>query len=275
MSCHDRSLTLRNDSPGLSTIAYRYRSPQTTESPRVLLVHALAMSSLQWLELIAELPVDWGLLVPDCRAHGLSAPVQGPYSFVVFANDMRDLIEEVGWSDCVAVGCSMGGCVVQALAITHPGVVSHAVLIDTTAHYGDHTLSKWEERSATAREKGMSALLPFQLDRWFTAEFLAERPDVVKRCEEIFLRTDPISYGHVCKMLAAVDLRCALNTVSCPTLIVVGGQDYATPLAMAKTMLQEIPNSELLVLPHARHFAPNECPADVAEAIKNILVGKD
>ena len=49
-------------------------------------------------------------------------------------------------------------------------------------------------------------------------------------------------------MLGAADLRAALPGMTMPTAIVVGEEDYATPVAMAEAMQRAIKGSTLTVL---------------------------
>lgn len=263
--------SLRRLDVAMGQIAYRFRAPLTADSPRLLLIHALAMNSLQWIEFAFQVPEDWGLLIPDCRAHGESFGPPGPYTIEAFSDDLFELLEEVGWTNCVVVGCSMGGCIAQALAIGHRELVDELILIDTTAYYGNHAASKWEERSAIAIRDGMKALLPFQLDRWFTDEFIRTNPRIVARCEDVFMKNNPHHYSEVCKALAEVDLRPRLNMIQARTLVMVAEQDYATPLSMAQEMAWNISGAELMILKDAKHFAPIECPGKVAAAIERFV----
>ena len=52
-----------------------------------------------------------------------------------------------------------------------------------------------------------------------------------------------------------------------PTRILVGSEDYATPLAMAEAMRDAIPGATLEVLDGAAHLTPLERPKDVARCL--------
>jgi 3-oxoadipate enol-lactonase len=65
-------------------------------------------------------------------------------------------------------------------------------------------------------------------------------------------------------MLGACNLTAALPRLDMPTSIVVGEEDYATPIAMAETLHRGISGSTLTVLPHARHLTALEDPARIA-----------
>jgi pimeloyl-ACP methyl ester carboxylesterase len=74
----------------------------------------------------------------------------------------------------------------------------------------------------------------------------------------VFLRNDPQSYAASCRMLGAADLRHALRAIRVPTAVLVGEEDYATPVGMAQALHDGIEGSTLSVLKNARHLTPLE-----------------
>jgi 3-oxoadipate enol-lactonase len=94
---------------------------------------------------------------------------------------------------------------------------------------------------------------------------------VVKDCVDTFLRNDVAVYAETCRMLGACDLRAGLASIKAPTAIVVGEEDYATPLAMAEAMHTAIAASTLTVLPGARHLTPLERPDQIASELDKLL----
>ena len=117
----------------------------------------------------------------------------------------------------------------------------------------------------------MSALVEFQTTRWFGDGFRAQRPDVVADCVDVFLGNDVQAYVETCKMLGAADLRAALPTLTMPTAIVVGDEDYATPVAMAEALHRSIKGSTLTVLAGGRHLTPLEAPERIADELLALM----
>jgi len=76
---------------------------------------------------------------------------------------------------------------------------------------------------------------------------------------------------ETCTMLGAADLRAALPGMTMPAAIVVGEEDYATPVAMAEVMNRGIKGSTLTVLKGARHLTPLEAPDAIAEELIVLL----
>ena len=94
---------------------------------------------------------------------------------------------------------------------------------------------------------------------------------VVKACVDTFLANELPAYSETCKMLGAADLRDGLSGIKVPTRIVVGEEDYATPVKMAEEMHAGITGSTFLVLPKARHLTPLEQPDTIAAELKQLL----
>lgn len=238
---------------------------------RVALTHSLAMTGAFWDQVASLLQGEAMVLTWDCRGHGGSDKPAGPYSVEGFADDLASIFEAVGWDDAVCAGASMGGTVTLAFAARHPSLVSGLGLIDTTASYGPAAPEAWEERGQKARAEGLASLTPFQQTRWFSDTFREANPDLVDQSIAVFCANDVDAYVETCRMLGRADLVAALSEIAVPTMILVGEEDYATPLAMAEAMHERISGSTLEVIPGARHLTPLECPALVAERLLQIV----
>lgn len=238
---------------------------------RVVLVHSLALDRSVWAGVVPLLTEHAEVLTYDCRGHGRSGTGVDEFTTPQFAADLAELLDEVGWSSAVVAGCSMGGCVAQEFAGTYPRRVDGCVLVDTTAWYGPEAPVTWRQRAVKAADEGLDSLVPFQLTRWFSDDYRAANPDVLHRLRTLFLANDLDAYASTCRMLGDADLRPLLDSIVQPTAVVVGEEDYATPPEMAKDLAAAIAGASLTVLPGARHLSPLERPAEVTEAIVDVL----
>ena len=234
---------------------------------RLALVHSLAMDRSFWDAVVAEIDGDVDVLTHDCRGHGASGKPDVPYTAEQFAQDLADLLDAVGWQNAIVAGASMGGCVSLAFAGAYPERTAGLALIDTTSFYGDDAPRAWAERADKALAGGMTAMVDFQKTRWFSDAFRERAPEVVEAAVEVFVANDVRTYARTCHMLGAADLRPALASLSMPVRILVGEEDYATPVAMAQAMQAAIPHARLEVLAAVRHFTPLEVPHAVATAL--------
>jgi 3-oxoadipate enol-lactonase len=56
-----------------------------------------------------------------------------------------------------------------------------------------------------------------------------------------------------------------------PVRIVVGDEDYATPIAMAQALNRGIPGSTVTVIKNARHLTPLEVPDRIVGELRTLL----
>jgi 3-oxoadipate enol-lactonase len=273
-----------------TSITFTHRPARNPGAPRIALVHSLALDRSVWDGVTRRLEGEAEVLTYDCRGHGRSdrrlprvasrgagAPAfakgfgEAGYSAQLFARDLAELFDRAGWQSAAVAGCSMGGNVAQAFAAEYPGRTTALGLIDTTAWYGADAPAKFKERAEAAKVKGMKGLIDFQLTRWFSDEFRGSHPDVLKRTTDIFVANDVDCYAASCELLGAVDMRPHLGSFRMPVAIVVGEEDYATPVAMARQLHEAIPQSTLTILPRARHLTPIEHPEQIASDLRGLL----
>ena len=254
-----------------STIAFtRHRAPQAA-APRLALIHSLALDRSVWDGVVTRLGEEAELLTYDCRGHGRSDRRATTFTAELFARDLAELLDHVGWASAAVAGCSMGGCVAMALAGLFPDRVRGLGLIDTTAWYGEQAPAQWRTRAADARTKGLPALVHFQVERWFGDAFRRDHPALVSHAADVFVATDLDCYAASCALLGDVDLRGYLHAVRVPVAIMVGEEDYATPIDMSRRLHQAIPHATLTILPAARHLSPVECPDQISSRLRTLL----
>ncbi len=90
---------------------------------------------------------------------------------------------------------------------------------------------------------------------------------------DVFLANELPPYAETCRMLGTADLRAALPSIKVPARIIVGSEDYATPVDMAKTMHEGIAGSTMEIIEGARHLSPLEIPDKIADELR-VLLGR-
>lgn len=232
------------------------------EGPAVLLLHPLAMSAELWRPLAKAAAGEAGLrfLALDAPGHGLTPWDGQPLTVEGMAADALAVLDALGLQRAGVAGLSMGGTTATALAGTYPSRVASLALLDTTACYGPSRVADWEQRAQRAVELDRAKQLPFQVDRWFSADTLQKRDAEVRRVSDIFLRTSSAAHAAACRALGAADLRHLLSDITAPTTVIVGSEDYATPPGMAEELHAGITDSRLRVLNGARHLSVIDDP---------------
>lgn len=237
----------------------------------VLLIHSLAMDHRFWGRVAPLLAERTNVVVVDVRGHGASSVTKGPYSIRLFAQDLRKLIDSLGYKKVIVSGASMGGCIALQFASDNTDITAGLGLIDTTAWYGAAAPKDWAERAEKAHSQGLASLVDFQKTRWFSDKFRQEHIEIVDECIRIFLENDIEGYVATCQAMGAFDGRTAMAAVRVPTEIIVGEEDYAAPVAMARALHEGIQDSSLTIIPASRHLTPLENPEIIFSKIKKLI----
>ncbi len=242
----------------------------------MLFVHALAMDGNLWQGVTEALDganpeLQGALYAMDCRGHGASEAGDSSFTAKGFAQDISDVLDAVGAPRAHLIGCSMGGTVALACAGQFPARIASLTVIDATAWYGPHAPEHWEKRAVAASADGMAALVEFQLARWFSPAFLAAQPELARQAVDVFVANRVPAYVQSCRMLGQADVRSGLSAYTGPAAVVVGEEDYATPLAMAQDIASHMVNATLTVIPGTRHYTPLEAPQAVAACIAQVV----
>jgi 3-oxoadipate enol-lactonase len=261
--------------PDRNSIAYTLHSTEardgTKPRPRIALIHSLALDRTIWDGVVPRLTPHADVLAYDCRGHGKSSRVKMKFTPELFAGDLACLLDHVHWPRAIITGCSMGGCIAQAFAGIYPERVQALAVIDSTAWYGPSAPKDWRERAATAATNGFDAMSTFQARRWVSEEFLKAHPETVHAHINVFLANDVDCYAATCEMLGDADLRHYQPAIRMPLQLIVGEQDYATPVAMSEQIKEAVPHAVLSVLPNVRHLTPIECPEVIADKLLALI----
>jgi 3-oxoadipate enol-lactonase len=258
---------------GTPALHYSVREPRSGKAPRhtVVLSHALGCDLTMWDGLASVLAQDCRVIAYDHRGHGSSDAPQGPYTMAGLADDAARLLRELDTGPVVWVGLSMGGMVGQELALRHPSLVRALVLANTTSGYPEAARAVWQQRIDTVQRQGIEAIADAVMGRYFHDAFRAEKAATVARFRRRLVSTDATGYMGCCAAVGGVDTTSRLGSIAVPALVIAGELDQGTPVAMAETLAQNIPNASLTVLKEASHLSAVEQPEAFAAAVRTFI----
>jgi 3-oxoadipate enol-lactonase len=231
----------------------------------LLLVHGFTGAKEDfspWLEPLAA--AGWHAVAPDLRGHGLSSKpaAESAYSFELMADDVLRLADALGWGQFVLLGHSMGGMVVQFLAVTAPSRLDGLILMDTAHGPLTHLDPDLIQVAVSiVRGQGMDALAAVMAQRQgplHTAahqRLLDTRPGYAEFGERKLLATSPALYAAMAPAFLTTPDRLdglRLLPASLPVLLIVGEQDQPF-LGPSRRMAAAIACSTLAVIPDAGH----------------------
>jgi 3-oxoadipate enol-lactonase len=240
-------------------------------APVVMLSHALAADLSMWNPQMSALTPSFRVLRYDTRGHGGTDVPVGPCSLEQLAEDARFLLGALGIERTFFIGLSLGSMIGQLLAITHPEVLRGLILCEASSRTPPEMTAVWDERIRTAQTQGMEAHVEPTIDRWFTAPFREKRRDVVDPVRAVIRATPPEGYIGCIRAIQALDTTDRLSAIRLPTLLIVGEEDPASPVASSQAIHERIAGSELIVLKGAAHLANAEQPEAFNHAVMAFL----
>lgn len=248
-------------------IHHGWREPEPG-APVAVFANSLGTDLRVWDRVVARLPESWGLLRQDKRGHGLSTAAPA-LSIETLADDVEMLLDHHGVTRFAAIGLSVGGLIMQRIAVRRAAAISHLVLSDTAAQIGSPEI--WNPRIATVRAQGIAAISDAILQRWFAPATAAGEDFAMWRA--MLERTPAEGYAQVCAAIRDADYTADLARITAPTLVIVGAEDSSTPPALVKATADRIAGARFVVVPEAGHLPCVEQPEAVAALIRAHLAG--
>jgi pimeloyl-ACP methyl ester carboxylesterase len=249
----------------------------------LLLVHGFGGAKedfVPYLDLLAAL--GWHAVAPDLRGHGASdQPVdEAAYSLDIFTADLIALADALGWSRFALLGHSMGGMVVQVLALAHGDRLERLILMDTSHGVPEGVDSDIVELGqAVVRDGGMALLVSASkeiedpLASPAYQRLVRDRPGYGLWSDSKTLAASPAMWLSMSgQLVSQADRIDDLASLDLPVLVLVGELD--TPfLAQSERMAKVIPEARLVVLPNGGHSPQFEAPDDWWLALTSFLAG--
>ena len=235
----------------------------------VVFINSLGSDYRIWDDVLSLLSDSYHFIRYDLRGHGLSDCPQAPYSIRDHANDLAGLLHVLNVENPVLVGISVGGMIAMDYAAAYPDTVKALVLMDTFPKIGTEPM--WNERINTLREHGMAYLADTILARWFAPTFGEENPTAYQGYRNMLSRIPVTGYTGTCEAIRDADLTERAQTITCPTLVLCGAEDSATPPELVRGLNDILPDARYADITNAGHLPCVENPTDTAAQIHLFL----
>lgn len=182
----------------------------------------------------------------------------------------QSILDEVQ-GDIVAVGHSMGGRIAMEMARLSPGRVRGLVLANTGHHPKREGEEVKRQQMIDLGHRSMEELadswLPPMLD-----EARVSDAGLVGELKAMVLRAGADTHErHIRALIGRPDASAYIADIACPILLVAARQDGWSPIAQHQQIADAAPDTELVIIENAGHFAPVERPAEVTAAITDWL----
>ncbi|MFD0899309.1 alpha/beta fold hydrolase [Actinomadura sediminis] len=264
MSAGDVTHIGRRGAPPSGVVLDRATGPHGAAGTMVLL-NSLGTTTALWDDVVPFLTDSLDVARFDQRGHGNATDSAAPQGIDELVDDVLRVVDRLDAGPVHLAGISIGGMIAIRAARRAPGRVSSLAVMCCAAVLDRRS---WIARAGLVRRRGMAAIVPPVLDRWFAPEFRRERPDVVRAYADMLGSTDPEGYAIGCDVLADADVRDGLGRIDARTLVLGGAEDPATPPHEQRAIARAMRRARLEILPGVAHLAPAAAPEEVAAALK-------
>ncbi|GAA1917972.1 alpha/beta hydrolase [Nocardioides lentus] len=202
-------------------------------------------------------------------------PVDAPYGIGDLADDAAGLLDHLGLASAHVVGVSMGGMIVQHLALHHPGRVRSMVSIMSTT--GRRTVGWQHPRLLPAlvapRRGGKDTYVETSARFWgvIGSPGYPDPEEVVRaRAAETWDRgvSNAGTLRHMLAVITQDDRTRDLHALRVPTLVIHGDADLMVNLSGGRATARAVPDAELVVVPGMGHDVPEPLYPTFADAIR-------
>lgn len=208
------------------------------DSPPLILLHGAAGSTLTETEpLFRRLEQHFHVMALDFAGHGTSSLFSSTsFTFDLFADNIRGVLDHFGHQDAHIFGFSMGGVVALKFAVQHPDRVKRMVV------HGANT--DWTPD-----------LVADMLKRIDISYLESESPKLVARLEEVHMNWREL-FSRMVDFVQALPSQSLVSFVEHlhqPILVTSVDHDDLFPLSSPLDLHRILPNSSLALIPGNRH----------------------
>jgi 3-oxoadipate enol-lactonase len=226
-----------------------WRKPET-----VLLVHGMAESSAAWYAWVPKLARHFHVVRPDMRGFGSSTPMPRhfPWTIDIIIDDHLRLMDTLGIERFHLVSAKIGGHIARPLAARHPDRVISLTLVGgppPRRDDGAEIIPKW---IAQFKKHGV--------EHWARSKMVGRlgssfAPQGAEWWNEFMGRTPVSTQIGFVRHIAWADVSADVPRIACPTLVIMGKHESsARSVDQTRAWQQKIPNSTLIVVPHADSY---------------------
>jgi len=228
-------------------------------APAIVFSHGLGSSQSSWRLLAPAYEKEYQVVRFDLVGSGQSDPTAYDYahhgSLNGHADDLLDVLRELGLHDVVFVGHSVSSMIGVLAAIKEPARFARLVLLAPSPRFinDDDYCGGFEQADIDE----LLATMENNYHGWaggLAAAVLPDQHDLIAELTNSFLTTNPELARHFARVTFLCDHRLDLPLLTTPTLILQGARDAVAPLSVGRYLHEQLPDSQLRIIDTSGHF---------------------
>ncbi|WP_048602372.1 alpha/beta fold hydrolase [Rubeoparvulum massiliense] len=255
----------------LSDIQLYYEWHPKDHADVIVLVNGLLTNLRTWDPHIERLKEHYSVLCYDCRGQGKSNKPAGPYTSILHAQDLLQLLDHLQLEQVHGVGISNGGAVLQMAAIEAPERFSSLFLADTYPQVDRLFYAKLHSWLQAMEAGGGLLRFDVALPYVWGPRFLEENYDQLLQFREYGANLDSPVATWLIQGALQHDALYGLKKLTMPIRCIVGEHDILTPAYYSERIIHEVSHGDLRIMAGAGHASAYEQPAEFVEELINFL----
>lgn len=235
------------------------------EGTPVLLLHGWGSSFDVYKGIMATLSSRCRLVAVNFPGCGNSQTMEEPWSLEDYCDFCLEFMKKTGLENPILIGHSHGGRVILKMTAEKMVEPPKIVLLDSAGLIPVKNLKqKWRAKSF----KIIKTVLTLPIIKNYS-EGLLQKARAHYGSADYNAAPEVLRKTLVC--LVNTDLRDILPNISCPSLLIWGDKDTATPLSDAKIIESLIPDAGLCVLEGTGHYSFCEKPYQAHKILESFI----
>lgn len=231
----------------------------------VLLLHGWGSSFDVYQGIINTLKNRYKVVALNFPGCGNSDTMENPWNLDYYCNLVLEFMNKIGIENPIMFGHSHGGRVTLKMAADKMVNPPKIVLLDSAGLIPKKSFrQKWRAKSF----KIIKTVLTLPIIKSFSAPLLEKAR---RHYGSADYNAAPLVLRQTLVSLVNTDLRDILHNIACPTLLIWGENDTATPLADAKIIESKIRDCGLCVIKGTGHYSFCERPFEAHAIINSFL----
>ena len=233
----------------------------------VLLLHGWGSNITLFDGIVKTLTPAHRVIALDMPGFGKTSEPSEPWCVDDYVDFLIKFIDSLQLKEFSVLVHSFGGRVLFKLNAREniPYVIHKAVLIDSAGIMPKKT---WKQKMSLRLYKAARAVMSTKILHFLYPDAVEDMRK--KRGSADYNNATPIMRATLVKVVNE-DLEPLISKIHCPTLLIWGDADTATPIADARRMEELIKDAGLVVCEGAGHYSFLEQPVKVHGALKSFL----
>ena len=237
----------------------------------VLMIPGFSMTKEMWGPILNDLSENHTVIIFDNRGIGETTVGNRTFSMNQFINDTVGLIEALEIEKPIDVlGLSLGGMIAQELAMSHPEIVNHLIVVASSCGGEKSLPPQLSPRDLQSMQTGTANKSLF-LHALFPDNWIRENSDEINRTFALpqVSQENLLKYGEaVSKWKGSCD---SISNIDKPVLVITGTEDITSPPINSLKIAEKIPSAWLIQIYGGGHGVMQQYSETVNDIIETFL----